>query len=108
MNTPRTPVIIGYRHTLHLFQLGGFRAYALEDQSLDDICTDINNQSSEIGIIILTSDVSLRETHQKHLEELDIPLLTLPLTADEDRQSEAHFEQLVKRAIGMDIDFLKK
>lgn len=107
MNT-RTPVIIGQRQTLHLFQLGGFQAYALEDHSLDDICADILRHSSKIGVIILTSQVSLTEKQQKTLEEQDIPLLTLPLTADEDRHAEANFEQLVKRAIGMDIDFLKK
>ncbi len=99
--------IIGNPDACLLYQTFGCIPLSTEQQDLDSILDYLKDNLSDIGMILITSDTMIEGLYEKKLNQLQVPLLTIPTHPDESGKGFTTLEKLVDKAVGMKIDFLK-
>ena len=108
MKASKNAILIGRNDTANLFSIFGFITYSIDQKDIAEILKGLEQNVSSIGLIFVTSEVSLTEKQQRTLDRLDVPLLTVPVHPEESDISRTQFERLVERAVGMKMDFLQE
>lgn len=100
--------IIGKPYNIALFKIFGSKAFEVYDaENLKDVIKDIEDRIDEFGVILVTADVFSGEKNIKKLKSLGIPVIPIPTNRSEAGVAEKTMEQLVNKAVGMNLDFLK-
>jgi vacuolar-type H+-ATPase subunit F/Vma7 len=101
-------MLLGRSGTLTLFQLFGFVTRPIETEvDLTDVLHELEDHRDQYGAVLLTSDVIVTERQQKKINALNIPILSIPLHPDQTAIGHASMEQLIEKAVGMKLQFLK-
>lgn len=99
--------IIGNQDACLLYQTFGCTPLSTENQDLETILDILRENISDIGMILITSDTPIDGIFEKKLNQLQVPLLTIPTHPRESGKGFETLEKLVDKAVGMKIDFLK-
>lgn len=99
--------IIGNQDACLLYQTFGCTPLSTETHSLEQILETLQENVSDIGMILITSDTPVDGLFEKKLNQLQVPLLTIPTHPNESGKGFNTLEKLVDKAVGMKIDFLK-
>lgn len=99
--------IIGNQDACLLYQTFGCTPLSTEAQDLETIIETLKDNIPDIGMILITSDTKIDGLYEKKLNQLQVPLLTIPTHPNESGKGFETLEKLVDKAVGMKIDFLK-
>lgn len=107
MDTFKKPLLIGRNDTAILFELFGCETLSLDTLTPDEILHQIQEKAAHIGIIYRTAEITFTDKQEAFLNDLDIPMITIPTKPGEGDIAVSTFEKLTERAVGMKLDFLK-
>ena len=108
MEDSKKSILIARNDTATLFKIFGFETFSIDTMEPKEILSALHEMHSQLGIIIRTSEVSFSDKHEQFLQNLDVPMITIPVRAGEGNVAAAKFERLVEKAVGMKLDFLKE
>lgn len=108
MSDSRKLAIIGKPYNAALFRTFGASAFEVfQAEDLKEVVRELEGRVDEFGIILVTLEALEDEKSKKKLFSLGIPVIPIPTHRAEAGKAQANMEQLVNRAVGMNLDFLK-
>lgn len=107
-NKSKKVAIIGKKGTITVFRLFGFTILEIETE--DDVVQalqTVEEEKEKLGMLLVTSDIQFSEKQLKRVTGLDIPMITVPVHSDQTDIAYNTMEQMIEKAVGMKLNFLK-
>jgi vacuolar-type H+-ATPase subunit F/Vma7 len=106
-------IVIGKAGTITGLRMFGFYCMEIEESEasasdqMNDILDELERERPMIGMVLLTSDIEMNERQLKKFRALELPSITIPMHADQKQIAADQMEQLIEKAVGMKLNFLK-
>lgn len=100
-------IVIGKTGTTTGLRMFGFRCIEIDSmEEMTTVIETLENERSTIGMVLLTSDVTMTDRQWKKFANTGIPSVTIPIHADQKSVATNQMEQLIEKAVGMKLNFL--
>jgi len=100
-------IFIGQKETVTLFKIFGFETISLDEFDEKEIFDQIMADKDNIGLILRTNQLRVSAKQNKIIFELNIPIISIPIADGESEIQINDLQNLIEKAVGMKLDFLK-
>ena len=108
MSQNKKLLVIGKPENVALLQMYGASTMVAKDsEDLSRLVKDIEDHVDDYGIILIEAQLFTGEKLLKKLRSLGIPVLPIPTHRSEGMIAHKNMENMVNKAVGMSLDFLK-
>ena len=106
MNSKKS-IFIGKKETVTLFRIFGFETISLDEFDEKEIFDKIISDKDNIGLILRTNQLVFSNKQNETIFELNIPIIEIPIAEGESELQINDLKNLIEKAVGMKLDFLK-
>lgn len=100
--------VIGKSDVIKLYKIYGAITFEAENpEKLREAVNNIEANAENYGVILITTDLFKDERNMKKLRSLGIPVIPMPLQRSEAGTAYTNLENMVQKAVGMSLNFLK-
>lgn len=100
-------IFIGRKETTTLFKIFGFNTIVIDDFNEKEIFDQILNDKDNIGLILRTNQLAFSDKQNRIIFDLNIPIIEIPIADGESELQINDLQNLIEKAVGMKLDFLK-
>jgi len=101
-------LMIGRPENTALLQMYGAEVMLVRDaEEMNQVVKTVEEHLEAYGIILIEAKLFTGEKLIKKLRSLGIPVLPIPTHRSEANVAHKNMEQMVNKAVGMSLDFLK-
>lgn len=108
MDEGKKMAVIGKSDVIKLYKTYGAITFEAEtSEKLREVVNSIEADAEMYGVILITTDLFKDARNMKKLRSLGIPVIPMPTQRSEAGIAYSNLENMVQKAVGMSLDFLK-